>query len=290
MAFSNHSPIFRDLMDTPRRPRLIEYDEVTLPQATRMLKMSSTAETIRYLRSKGIASRRMAMLDHLDGSAPERVYKRDDIENLMFYVEMDKKAKAEGEIAQQTANMLIANLASKAARDAERLLDQRRNGDDESDPVTAESVAKCMAEQRRTVTRELVGRLAKRNITLSSERLGKLVNSTLEKLEKATAVEREKLQTPYVLREEAEQILRAGMGDAMFDKVANDVFSDEDRLESYTDPDGIVWYARDDVAKILPRTRAEQVSEEMRDVVNRFTQRAEQARHWLASRGALCAA
>ncbi|HDR9280102.1 TPA: hypothetical protein QDB45_001624 [Burkholderia vietnamiensis] len=290
MAFSNHSPMFRDLMDTTRRPRLIEYDEVTLPQATRMLKMGSTAETIRYLRTKGIASRRMAMLDHLDGSAPERVYKRDDIENLMFYVEMDKKAKAEGEIAQQTANMLIANLASKAARDAERLLDQRRNGDDESDPVTAESVAKRMAEQRRTVTRELVGRLAKRNITLSSERLGTLVNSTLEKLEKATAVEREKLQTPYVMREEAEQILREGMGQAMFDKVAHDVFSDEDRLESYTDPDGIVWYARDDVFKILPRTRAEQVREEMRDVVNRFTQRAEQARHWLASRGALCAA
>lgn len=79
---------------------------------------------------------------------------------------------------------------------------------------------------------------------------------------------------PYVKIDEAATITGRSADDSLFD--------DEDRLAFYTDPEGVRWFARDDLAAFTfteqQRSAEERAERDMRSVIQAFTRQAEEAR------------
>jgi len=79
---------------------------------------------------------------------------------------------------------------------------------------------------------------------------------------------------PYVKIDEAATITGRSTDDLLFD--------DEDRLAFYTDPEGVRWFARDDLAAFTfteqQRSAEERAERDMRSVIQAFTRQAEEAR------------
>ncbi|WP_257765156.1 hypothetical protein [Burkholderia glumae] len=76
---------------------------------------------------------------------------------------------------------------------------------------------------------------------------------------------------PYLVHEHAAALLGKGVNDPLF--------HDEERLQSYTDPDGVRWFARDDLMAFV-RQQHRQKRSDMRSVLAAFTARASEARAW----------
>lgn len=89
--------------------------------------------------------------------------------------------------------------------------------------------------------------------------------------EQAAARAAMKDSAPYLVQEHAAAMLGKTVSDPLF--------HDEERLQSYTDPDGVRWFARDDLTAFI-RDQHRQTRNDMRSVLSAFTTRATEARAW----------